>query len=193
MDATRIERSGGGSIQNLFNAVLGSVEAAEKGLANPVSVQQPTNTSTSPYGAAVAGSLNSLNGSTLAAERLAAARENLDSLAALVASSLFQVQYIVASDALIAYVAFHGLRSDSSQERRLVHKALGIVKTAQYLIYLTHEATTNGVLSYFNIVGLGVTVAAAYTWGFASASSAASKKVVKEETKTEKKKEDSPY
>ncbi|KAI9325945.1 hypothetical protein BDR26DRAFT_958792 [Obelidium mucronatum] len=175
---TRIERSGGDSLQQLFADSVGAVEAAEAALSSPSpSAAAATNTSSSsPYAAAVAGSLAPRSANAAAAERLAAARSNLDSLAALVASALFQTQYGAATDALLAGLALHGLRTSAAAERRLVHRVLGLAKTAQYAVYLAHEASTNGALSYLNIVGLGATVAATYVFGFKPRTAVAAKK-----------------
>ncbi|KAJ3282763.1 hypothetical protein HDU79_009680 [Rhizoclosmatium sp. JEL0117] len=165
---TRIERNGGGSLQTLFASAMKEVESAER---SPLSAPSPTqpppsSSSSSPYAAAVG---NLATSSTPNIDRIAVAKENLDTLAALVASALFQVQYSTATDALIAYLAVSGLRTDSLAERRLIHRALGYTKATQYLIYVWHEVTTSGYLSAFNVIGLGVTVAATYTWGFVRA------------------------
>ncbi|KAJ3075288.1 hypothetical protein HDU98_008645 [Podochytrium sp. JEL0797] len=156
---TRIERAGGASVQQLFQSVMAAADA-------PVVAAAPSPPSppSSPYAAAVSGSLQSQTAAPLSNNKDAAA--NLDTLAALVASALFQVQASVANDALIVYLSAVGLSTDSHQERRLVHRALGTVKSSQYAIYIWHELATNGFLSISNVIGLGLCVAATYTWGF---------------------------
>ncbi|KAJ3264381.1 hypothetical protein HDU77_008685 [Chytriomyces hyalinus] len=169
--STRIERSGGGSIQTLFDSTLKAVEAAESAAKNAsLSASAPASANSSnPYAAAVGSSLNAMSSSSpqaLAQERLSIARENVDTLAALVASSCFLVQYAVGGDALVAYLGFVGLTTSSHAERRFIHQCLGIVKATQYTIYLLHESATSGGLSVFNLGGLVVSISAAYVWGF---------------------------
>ncbi|KAJ3382784.1 hypothetical protein HDU84_004065 [Entophlyctis sp. JEL0112] len=169
--AARVERSGGGSVQTLFESSVDSVNAlaaSEQHQHQQAQVAAPAPASSaSPYGAAVAASLNfnSAN-SPPASERLFAARGNLDTLAALVASTMFQIQYSVPTDMLIVYLAAHGLRSESLQERRLVHKCLGLIKSSQYLVYLFNEFSTAGGVSIANLAGFTLTVFATIKWGF---------------------------
>ncbi|KAJ3228654.1 hypothetical protein HDU81_005999 [Chytriomyces hyalinus] len=162
---------GGGSIQTLFDSTLKAVEAAESAAKNAsLAASAPASANSSnPYAAAVGSSLNAMSSTSpqaLAQERLSIARENVDTLAALVASTLFQVQYAVGGDALVAYLGFVGLTTSSHAERRFIHQCLGIVKATQYAVYLLHESATSGGLSVFNLGGLIVSISAAYVWGF---------------------------
>ncbi|KAI8611685.1 hypothetical protein BC830DRAFT_1198510 [Chytriomyces sp. MP71] len=192
--STRIERSGGGSIQLLFDATVKAAESAESAAKTAaLTTAAPSAPASSPYAAAVGGTLpTSTSPQALAQERLAAARENVDTLAALVASTLFQVQYAIAGDALVSYLAYHGLRTGVPAERRLVQRCLGVVKATQYAVYLMHESAMGG-LSVFNIAGLVVSMAAAWVWGWRAVpaiASAAKGDKVKTETAN---KSDTPY
>ncbi|KAI8846994.1 hypothetical protein BC829DRAFT_252287 [Chytridium lagenaria] len=122
---------GGGSIPRLFDTTIKALEAAES--APPPTIEPST---VSPVSKTGLGSIPNLSAAVnpagapgspeaLALERLGFARENLDTLAALVATTLFHIQYAVGGDALTAFLAIHALLPSTSEpERRLVHKAM---------------------------------------------------------------------
>ncbi|KAJ1546065.1 hypothetical protein HK405_007440, partial [Cladochytrium tenue] len=169
---------GGGSLPKLFETAIEAVEIAQKAdmTATAVAPATPAPAPTSPYASAVGPltqpSQNAQIASVLASDRLALARENLDTLAAFVASALFQVQYALAADAAVAYLCVHALRpSTPDRERRLVHVTLGLVKSCQYLVYFLHESvTSDGIVlgpgTLVNLFGFSLSVGASYWWGW---------------------------
>ncbi|KAJ3291943.1 aldehyde dehydrogenase 3, member A2, partial [Blyttiomyces sp. JEL0837] len=184
---SHVGNRGGGSIPKLFETTLEALESAEKAELNNISTQStptpPAPVSSSPYSAAVSGIATQTQTQitqALASDRLATARENLDTMAALLATTLFQIQYLLGADAMIAFLCVHALRpSTPDGERRLVHKTLGLVKSCQYFVYFLHEGFTADGFTFgpgtlVNLFGLGVSAAASYWWGC--------RKVVKEVT-----------
>ncbi|KAI9331527.1 hypothetical protein DFJ73DRAFT_856911 [Zopfochytrium polystomum] len=165
--SSSISNRGGGSLPKLFETTLESVESAQAAeLAAPSSPSAPTPASSSPYASAVSShtqpSQNAQLAASLASDRLATARENLDTLAAMVAAALFQVQYAVGGDAVQTFLCIHA---------RLVHKTLGLVKFCQYFVYFLHESiTSEGIVlgpgTWINAFGLGLSLTASYWWGF---------------------------
>ncbi|KAJ3118373.1 hypothetical protein HDU96_002215 [Phlyctochytrium bullatum] len=173
---------GGGSIPKLFDTTIKALETAES--APPPEPPKPAPAAAAPslpksglasipnLSAAVTPSTPAPTPETLALERLTNARENLDTLAALVATTLFHIQYAVGGDALATFLAVHALRpSTPDNERRLVHKAMGVLKLAQYGIYILHESFSAdglevGAGTLINLFGLGLGLAASYTWGW---------------------------
>ncbi|KAJ3212360.1 DNA polymerase epsilon subunit 3 [Dinochytrium kinnereticum] len=168
---------GGGSIPKLFDTTIKALEVAES--SPPPEAPKPPTPPTMPktglssipnLSAAVSPSGSPGTQEALAMERLTSARENLDTLAALVATTLFHIQYAVGGDALTAFLAIHALRPSTTEaERRLVHKAMGVLKFAQYSIYILHESVSSegiefGVGTLVNLAGLGLGVAASIHW-----------------------------
>ncbi|KAJ3191399.1 hypothetical protein HK101_007811 [Irineochytrium annulatum] len=165
---------GGGSIPKLFDTTINALEAAESAPPPQPSSAGPQ-LSTPTMGAltnvAVNPAITSMTGA-LASEKLATARENLDTLAALVATTLFHIQFSVGGDAVTSFLAGHALRPSTSEvERRLVHKALGVMKVAQFSVHLLHESISAEGIEFgagmlINLTGLGISVAASWVWGW---------------------------
>ncbi|KAJ3099302.1 hypothetical protein HDU97_003276 [Phlyctochytrium planicorne] len=172
-----ITSRGGGSIPKLFDTTIKALEAAET---SPPPVPEAPKAAPSLPGSGLTNFSNLSAAVTpqlatpeqLAAERLQTARENLDTLAALVATTLFHIQYSIGGDALTTFLAVHALRPSTSEpERRLVHKAMGVLKISQYSIYILHESISSegidfGFGTFVNLIGLGLGVTASYVWGW---------------------------
>jgi hypothetical protein len=165
---------GGGSIPQLFETSLSAVEAAESAPPPPPTpAASPTGStfSTGPISAGLSAALNPGSGQQ-GPDRLMIARENLDTVAALVATSLYQIQYAMGGEALVSYICFHALRPTTpNNERRLVHKALGVLKSAQYVVHILHNAANGegielGMNTVVSLLGMGLSLYASWWWGW---------------------------
>ncbi|KAJ3125153.1 hypothetical protein HK100_010958 [Physocladia obscura] len=91
--------------------------------------------------------------------------ESLETLAAVVSDSLFQVSYTIPSDAIVVYLSIHALRTSHLGERRLIHRCLGLLKVFQFGVYFANEEFALGSSFVINTCGMVLGAGAAFLWG----------------------------
>ncbi|KAJ3415104.1 hypothetical protein HDV05_005512 [Chytridiales sp. JEL 0842] len=169
--SANVSNRGGGSVAQLFDSSVNAVEVAESSPAPPsVSSTTSSNSLTGGTSPGLTAALNPSAAALTAENRVAIAKENLDTLAALVATSLYQVQYALGGDVLASWLCFHALTSSTpDNERRLVHRALGVLKGAQYCVHILHNMGDDflfGTGTLVSLMGLSLTVGASWYWGW---------------------------